>query len=155
MPWYALYTKPQQEKKVFQSLLQLGIDAYCPLVTTVKQWSDRKKKVQEPLIKSYVFVNIAEENREDVFQVSGVVRYLFWLGKPAKVKDEEIKAMKMSLDGITTSFEVFPMKKEDKITMSKGPFQGFEGVIKQISKTNIQLMLVDLGFLVSIKKQEI
>ena len=58
MPWYVLYTKPRQEKKVTDSLNAIGVEAYCPLVTVIKQWSDRKKKVQIPLINSYVFVNI-------------------------------------------------------------------------------------------------
>ena len=58
MPWYVLYTKPRQEKKVADGLIAIGIAAYCPLVTTIKQWSDRKKKVEVPLINSYVFVNI-------------------------------------------------------------------------------------------------
>ena len=155
MPWYVLYTKPRQEKKVTEALLKTGINAYCPLVTMVKQWSDRKKKVQEPLLKSYVFVNVEEGKREEVFQVNGIVRYLFWLGKPAVVRDEEIQALEKALEGVTTSFEVLPLKKEEKIKISEGPFKGFEGIVKHINKSNIQLMLVDLGFLVSIKKQEI
>ena len=58
MPWFALYTRPKNEKKVTEQLVKLGIEVYCPLVTQVKQWSDRKKKVATPLISSYVFVNI-------------------------------------------------------------------------------------------------
>ena len=85
MEWFALYTKPRNEKKVAENLAALGIEVYCPLVTTIKQWSDRKKKVESPLIPSYVFVKIEEANRKEVFQVSGVVQYVFWLGKPAKI----------------------------------------------------------------------
>jgi hypothetical protein len=50
MEWFALYTKPRNEKKVTETLAALGIEVYCPLVTTIKQWSDRKKKVESPLI---------------------------------------------------------------------------------------------------------
>ena len=67
MPWYVVYTKSKQEKKVAEGLKKLGIEAYCPLVTVMKQWSDRKKKVEVPLINSYVFVNIDERQRDDVF----------------------------------------------------------------------------------------
>lgn len=155
MPWYVLYTKPRQEKKVTEGLEKLGIEAYCPLVTTLKQWSDRKKKVQVPLINSYVFVKIEDSKRDEVFSVSGIVRYLFWLGKPAVVRDSEIEAIQKSLDGMVSSFEVLPLKKEDKITISKGPFQGAEGIVKQVNKTTIQLMLSDLGFFVLIRKEEV
>jgi transcription antitermination factor NusG len=91
MQWYALYTEPRHEKKVADRLLKLGVEVYCPLVTQIKQWSDRKKKVEVPLLPSYVFVKLEESNRDIVFQVSGVVRYLFWLGKPAIIRNEEIQ----------------------------------------------------------------
>lgn len=152
MPWYVLYTKPRQEKKVTDSLIAIGIEAYCPIVTVVKQWSDRKKKVQIPLINSYVFVNIGEHQREAVFKVSGIVRYLFWLEKPAVVRAIEIEALKKSLEGIVASFEVSAIQKDTIYKIPEGPFQGFEGIVKNMNATTIQLLLVDLGFLVTIKK---
>ena len=150
MPWYVLYTKPRQEKKIADSLNSIGIEAYCPLVTVVKQWSDRKKKVQTPLINSYVFVNIEEHHREAVFKVSGIVRYLFWLGKPAVVRAIEIEALKKSLEGIVTSFEVSAIQKDTIYKIPEGPFQGFEGIVKNINATTIQLLLVDLGFFITL-----
>jgi len=153
MPWYVLYTKSKQEKKVAEGLKQLGIEAYCPVVTVMNQWSDRKKKVEVPLISSYVFVAINERKREDVFKVPGIVRYLFWLGKPAIVRDIEIEALQKSLEGIATSFEVLPFQKNEVVAISSGPFQGFEGIVKHINKNTIQLVLVDLGFLVTINRE--
>ena len=152
MPWYVLYTKPRQEKKVADSLNAIGIEAYCPLVTVVKQWSDRKKKVQIPLINSYVFVYIEEHQREEVFKVSGIVRYLFWLGKPAVVRAIEIEALKKSLEGIVTSFEVSAIQKDTIYKIPEGPFQGFEGIVKNINATTIQLLLVDLGFFITLTR---
>jgi transcription antitermination factor NusG len=152
MPWYVLYTKPRQEKKVADSLNSIGIEVYCPLVTQMKQWSDRKKKVQVPLITSYVFVNIEEYQREAVFKVSGIVRYLFWLGKPAVVRAIEIEALQQSLEGIVASFEVSAIQKDTVYKIPDGPFQGFEGVVKNVNATTIQLMLVDLGFLITLNK---
>ena len=152
MPWYVLYTKPRQEKKIADSLNAIGIEAYCPLVTVVKQWSDRKKKVQIPLINSYVFVNIEEHHREAVFKVSGIVRYLFWLGKPAVVRAIEIEVLKKSLEGIVTSFEVSAIQKDTIYKIPEGPFQGFEGIVKNINATTIQLLLVDLGFFITLTR---
>ena len=152
MPWYVLYTKPRQEKKIADSLNAIGIEAYCPLVTEVKQWSDRKKEVQVPLINSYVFVYIEQHHREAVFKVSGIVRYLFWLGKPALVRAIEIEALKQSLEGIVTSFEVSAIQKDTIYKIPEGPFQGFEGIVKNINATTIQLMLVDLGFFITLTR---
>jgi len=152
MPWYVLYTKPRQEKKVADSLNASGIEAFCPLVIAVKQWSDRKKKVHIPLITSYVFVNIEEHEREAVFKVSGIVRYLFWLGKPAVVRAIEIEALKHSLEGIVASFEVSAIQKDTIYKIPEGPFQGFEGIVKNVNATTIQLLLVDLGFFITLTR---
>lgn len=152
MTWYVLYTKPRQEKKVADSLNAIGISAYCPMVTVVKQWSDRKKKVKLPLINSYVFVNIEEHKREDVFKVSGIVKYLFWLGKPAVVRAIEIEALQNSLECIVASFEVSAIQKDTIYKIPEGPFQGFEGIVKNINATTIQLLLVDLGFFITLTR---
>ena len=98
MPWFAIYTRPKNEKKVTESLEKMGVEVFCPMITQVKQWSDRKKKVKVPLINSYVFVNIEEKDRNVVFQVSGVVRYLFWLGKPAVIKEYDIEVLKNQIN---------------------------------------------------------
>lgn len=152
MAWYVLYTKSRQEKKVAEGLQKNGIESFCPQVTIVKQWSDRKKKVQIPLINSYVFVNIEDNNRDEVFKVSGIVRYLFWLGKPAVVRDVEIEVLRTSLEGIITSYEIEEIKKNAQITLDKGPFKGAEGIVKHLNKNSMQLLLVDLGFLVTINR---
>lgn len=153
MPWFAIYTRPKNEKKVTESLEKMGVEVFCPMITQVKQWSDRKKKVKVPLINSYVFVNIEEKDRNVVFQVSGVVRYLFWLGKPAVIKEYDIEVLKDSLLGIFNSFEVNKLKSGDQLTISKGPFYGKEGVVFQVDKNRIKLILKELGVIITISKE--
>lgn len=154
MSWFAIYTRPKNEKKVAFCLEKMGIEAYCPMITQVKQWSDRKKKVKMPLINSYVFVNINEKDRNLVFEVPGVVRYLFWLGKPAIIQEHEILALKESLNEIISSVEVEGIKTGDVLTISKGPFIGKEGVVSQVEKNKIRLVLKELGFLITITKEK-
>ncbi|MDD3723323.1 MAG: UpxY family transcription antiterminator [Lutibacter sp.] len=154
MNWYVIYTKPKWEKKVADQLEKTGIEVYCPMVTQIKQWSDRKKKVETPLIPSYVFVNIEEKNRNNVFAISGVVRYLFWLGKPAIVREIEILALKESLKGILSSVEISEYKTGDTISIPEGPFKGKEGIIKQVGKNRLQLVLKELGMLITLTKEE-
>ena len=154
MPWFALYTRPKNEKKVTEQLSNLGITVYCPMVTQMKQWSDRKKKVESPLISSYVFVNLAEKDRNTVFEVHGIVRYLYWLGKPAIIQDHEIALLKDSLKGILSSVEVQGLQPGDSLIISKGPFQGKEGVVSQVEKNKIRLILKELGVLITITREE-
>jgi transcriptional antiterminator RfaH len=152
MTWFALYTKPRSEKKVADKLSQSGIKVYCPMVTQIKQWSDRKKKTETPLIPSYVFVNLEEKNRNDVFEVTGVVRYLFWLGKPAIVRNEEILSLQEGLKETVASVEITDYKKGDTINIPEGPFIGQEGIVKEVKKNKLQLVLKELGMLITLTR---
>lgn len=145
MEWFALYTKPRNEKKVAENLAALGIEVYCPLVTTIKQWSDRKKKVESPLIPSYVFVKIEEAYRKDVFQVAGVVQYVFWLGKPAKIQPYEIEALKTQLAAPVINVLIETWTPNAQIQISEGPFKNQMAVVEKVSTNKVTLILKSLG----------
>ncbi|WP_366184876.1 UpxY family transcription antiterminator [Flavobacterium ovatum] len=146
MNWYVVYTKPKWEKKVAEQLRKLEIECYCPLVIKERQWSDRKKKIEVPLFNSYVFVRLKEADRNLVFQSVGVVRYLFWLGKPAIVRAEEIETIKYWLEKPNAiDVTMLPYKKGDKIILESGPFLDQEAVIQEVNKTHCILVLESLG----------
>ncbi len=152
MNWYVVYTKPKWEKKVADKLNQLGIECYCPLITQVKQWSDRKKKVEMPLFNSYVFVQLPDSERNLVFQVAGVVRYLFWLGKPAIVKDQEIEIIKKSLKATNISdISVSTFQVGDKIKLESGAFSNQNAIVQEVSNNYYVLVLEALGCVLKIK----
>lgn len=152
MNWYVVYTKPKWERKVAEKLQQIGIECYCPLVTQIKQWSDRKKKVEVPLFNSYVFVQLPESDRNLVFQIAGIVRYLFWLGKPAIVRDEEIDIIKRSLkDSNVSEISVTTMQVGDKIKLDSGAFSNQDAIVQEVSNTHYILVLESLGCVLKIK----
>lgn len=152
MNWYVVYTKPKWEKKVADKLKQLGVECYCPLITQVKQWSDRKKKIEVPLFNSYVFVQIADSERNSVFQVAGVVRYLFWLGKPAVVKNEEIEIIKTNLKAPNISdVSVSAFQVGDKIKLESGAFSNQSAIVQEVSNNYYILVLETLGCVLKIK----
>jgi len=150
MPWYALYTKPRNEKKVADGLSRLGIEVYCPMVEQVKQWSDRKKKITLPLIPSYVFVRLEEKERERVFEVPGIVRYLYWLGKPAVITQQEIEALRQSLNQTIQHYEVVAYRPGDKINIPSGPFKGREAEVKELRDKKLYLTLENLGLQITL-----
>ena len=76
MPWYALYTRPRHEKTVYERLSEKEFDTYLPLVKRVSQWKDRKKKIEEPLFKSYLFCNFEYKYRFDVLETNGIVKII-------------------------------------------------------------------------------
>lgn len=152
MNWYVIYTKPKWEKKVAEKLTQAGIECYCPLITQIKQWSDRKKKVEVPLFNSYVFVQLPEADRNTVFAVPGVVRYLFWLGKPAIVRDEEIVLIQKNLNATNIAdISVTSMQVGDRIKLDSGAFSNQDAIVQEISKTHYILVLESLGCVLKIK----
>lgn len=152
MNWYVVYTKPKWEKKVADQLNKIGIRCYCPLIIQMRQWSDRKKKVEVPLFNSYVFVQLEDLDRNLVFQIPGVIRYLFWLGKPAVVRDGEIKAIKNSLESPTIDeISVTPFKIGDKIKLDSGAFSNQDAIVQEISNTHYILVLESLGCVLKIK----
>ncbi|HJS00175.1 MAG TPA: UpxY family transcription antiterminator [Flavobacterium sp.] len=152
MNWYVVYTKPKWEKKVAEQLSKNEIECYCPLIVQERQWSDRKKKVEVPLFNSYIFVRLAEADRNLVFQSSGVVRYLFWLGKPAIVKDEEIDTIKKWLS-IPDKYEisVSALQVGDKIVLESGPFKSQEAVVQEVNKSHYVLILEFMGCVLKTK----
>ncbi|WP_367773592.1 UpxY family transcription antiterminator [Flavobacterium sp. WC2421] len=146
MNWYVVYTKPKWEKKVAEQLTNAGVECYCPLIIKIHQWSDRKKKVEVPLFNSYVFVHLADEDRNLVFQSPGAVRYLFWLGKPAIVRDDEISTIKSWLDKPNkVDIAITTLQVGDKITLESGPFTAQEAVIQEVKNTHYVLVLESLG----------
>lgn len=152
MNWYVVYTKPKWEKKVAEKLNQIGIECYCPLITQIKEWSDRKKKIEVPLFNSYVFVQLTDKDRNSVFQIAGVVRYLFWLGKPAVVRDEEINIIKRSLKAENIcDISVTSIQVGDRIKLETGAFSNQDAIVQEVSNTHYILVLESLGCVLKIK----
>ncbi len=139
-----------------ESLRELGIEVYCPVVTEIRQWSDRKKKICTPLFKSYVFVHLEAKDRNQVFKVSGVVNYLFWLGKPAEVREAEIRTIK----SWNENEEIDQMHMEkftpgDRIIISNGLFKDQRALIKHIGKKRMRLLLPSLGCAINVRTREV
>ena len=149
--WFVIYTKANQEIKVTEQLNEIGISCYCPTVTIIKQYSDRKKKILKPLIPSYVFVFTEERRRNDVFSVFGVVRYMFWLGKPAVVREKEIELMKQYLNGEFQSVSLTNFTKGQIHKISEGIFKGKIGRVIEIQKNKIKLQLESLGMILILR----
>ncbi len=142
-PWNVLYTTPRAEKKVYNRLVEIGIETYLPLYKTIRQWSDRKKKVEVPLFNSYIFVRSSEKQRFEILSVYGVVRYLYYLGKPAIIRQKEINGIRRFLnqtEGYKISVEV-----GDKVEIASGVFEGVFGEVIRVGKGKLVLQIEQLG----------
>ena len=151
--WHVLYTKPRHEIKAKERLIQNGFEVYCPMITTLKQWSDRKKKVSTPLLPSYLFIKTTEKKRNLPLKDPSVLNYIFWLGKPAIVRDSEIKSLKgiISKDNVQ-EFEIRKLKIGSQIELSKSLVKGKKAIIKSISNNTIKAEIKELGMTIVLKK---
>ena len=150
--WYAVYTKPRSEKKVAERLSDNGFELYCPLIKTLRQWSDRKKKVQLPMFPGYVFVYVSENERFRILQDSGVLNFVFWLGKPAVIRDHEIEVIKDIAENgeeININSDTFEVGKLVKIP--EGPFKGMTGRVDKLDKRKLIVLVEQLGCMVSFR----
>ena len=151
--WFVVYTRYQQELKVAQQLSDMGITNYCPTITFIKQYSDRKKKVTKPLISSYVMVQLEEKERDKVFSCMGIVRYIFSHGKPAVVLASEIDLMQDHLNGIYNDIKVTTFRVGQSHTITEGPFSGLSGKVVQTDNRKVKLELISLGMCITLKKE--
>ena len=151
--WFVVYTRPQQELKVAEQLSAMGITNYCPTITLLKQYSDRKKKVSKTLLSSYVMVELEEKERNKVFTCCGIVRYLFYLGKPAVIPAFEIDLMQDHLNGVYNDIKVTTLSVGDSHTITQGPFSGVKGKVVETDNTKVKLELASLGMRITLKKQ--
>ena len=150
MSWNVIYTKSRSEKKVEERLKNIGIEVYCPVRTEVKFWSDRKKTILVPVLPSMVLVKIEKNKRNQVFDIPGVVRYMFWLKKHAVVRDSEVDSLKLLLESnniIEQNVASYNVGDEIKISSLKDQL----GIIKKISNNQIWVVLKQLGYVIKLK----
>jgi transcription antitermination factor NusG len=157
--WYALYTKSRAEKKANIELQQLGIETYLPLRKELRQWSDRKKWIESPVISSYIFVHIIQQEYRKVFDVRNIVAFVSYKGKAVSIPDREIEAMQRVVENkISFSVEKGDLKKGKNITFVSGPLIGITGEITDIQgqkKLFIRIKHAGFSLVVNLEKDTV
>jgi transcription antitermination factor NusG len=151
MPWYVLITKPKFEKKVENRLINMGIPVCCPTRIERRQWSDRVKKVEVPLLPSMVLVDLTDKERANVFLAPGALRYLFWMGKPAEVSQQEVDALQDMKSNQANILEVKKIEEGDEIDLQNLGSGVKKGIVKQISGNQCWVVLKNLGYVVKLR----
>lgn len=146
--WYAIYTRPRWEKKVAEILTDKKIENYCPLNKVVRQWSDRKKVVFEPLFTTYVFVKTTEKMYTEIRKITGVINFVYWLNKPAVIREEEINSIKDFLSNhYNVHLEKTPVVINDIVRVTSGPLMEYEGNVIAIKSKTVKIILPSLGYM--------
>jgi transcription antitermination factor NusG len=146
--WYAVYTRARWEKKVADILSRRKIENYCPINKVTRQWSDRKKIIDEPLFTSYVFVHAPESELTLLRKIDGIINLVYWLGKPALIRDSEIETIKRFLnEHRNIKLEKAKVNLNDTVRIVAGPLMEHEGQVISIKNRTVKVLLPSLGYL--------
>ncbi|NOQ25957.1 MAG: UpxY family transcription antiterminator [Bacteroidales bacterium] len=151
--WFALYTKSRSEKKVNQEFINKGIECYLPLEKKLKLWSDRKKWVEEPFFRSYIFVKTEEHELQNALNTIGVVSVIKFGGIPAKVQEEHINIIKSILatnEDLELSTENF--NPGEKVEVESGSLKGLFGeLVHHLNKYKVLVRIESINQNILIK----
>ena len=142
--WYAAYTKSRSEKKALARLTEAGFEAYLPIKRRRHQWSDRLKWVEEPLIRSYIFIRVNERDYYDAINTPGLVCYVTFEGKAAPIPDRQIEVLKMLMkEGAELEVSNERFTPGEKIIVISGTLMGMQG--EMVEYRGRKKVLVRLG----------
>lgn len=145
--WFAVYTRPRWEKKVATTLTQQQITNYCPLNKVTRQWSDRKKTVEEPLFTSYVFVKLAEKQLSLLRKTDGILNLVHWLGRPAVIQEAEIELIRQFLqEHQHVKVAQTALQVNDAIKVTQGSFSDKKGTVVALKTNTVKIALPSLRF---------
>ncbi len=157
--WYAVYVKSRTEKKVALELTHNGIKNYLPMVKHLKQWSDRKKWVEEPLFRSYIFVHIDENQHYNVLQSMGVVKYISFDGKAVPIPQAQIEAIKYYLEeSDPENINDSNWKLGKKVEVISGSMTGLLGNLVEVHgkhKVKVEIEAVGSSLIIYIPKNKL
>ncbi len=142
--WYVFYVTAKHERKAEKLLIRDGYNCYLPIITVLKQWKQRKKHVEEPLFKSYIFVKVRKNQIYDVLQTPSVISYIRFAGEPAVISQQHIDLIQELIQN-KTKFNISSerVKVGEQITLKSGPFEGEKGVVKEIRGTKKLLVVLN------------
>ncbi len=156
--WFALYVKPKHEFKAMGELAQLNIQNYLPIVTKLKQWHDRKKKIDEPLLKGYIFIYADEKERLFSLENRCIIKCVSDHGRPAKIPEWQIINLQNMLSH-KGDFNVFDgLVRGTAIEIVDGPFKGVQGILEKTETTHnlaVSIELLNRSVLVHLPKESV
>ncbi|MFT4856484.1 MAG: transcriptional antiterminator NusG [Algoriphagus sp.] len=130
LKWYVMYTASRSEKKVSDRLKERGVEVYLPIIEELRQWSDRKKKVQKALFNGYVFVKTRRDQLWECLQVPGAVKFVHFSGDHATVREEVLDMIKRIVEtGVAIETDGSNIEPGEKVKVIGGPLQHMIGEV--------------------------
>ena len=142
--WYAVYVRSRHEKKVYHLFEEKGLESSLPLIKTTRQWSDRKKKVEVPLFRGYVFIRIdIRKDKFNILKTDGVVKFIGMGKNPSRIPDEQIHWVHMIVEKSDTVKNEKGIPVGQKVRVIAGPFKGVEGVAMRVGNQSRLVIVIE------------
>lgn len=143
LDWYVVHTVARREKRVANEIADLGVEFFLPMYKTVRQWSDRRKKVELPLFPNYIFVHTSENHRHALFSINEPIKFVSIEKKPVVVREHEIDVVRQILkaDDLEIGIEDY-FQQGKKVRITRGQLAGMEGIVlKQNGKSRLLISI--------------
>jgi len=153
MNWYVVYTKSRAEKKIENILQEKGYEVFLPMVKTMRQWSDRKKKIERPLFPGYLFIKTTPVNFTNILNIDGIVNFIRFGNTVAKVREQDIFNIKIMINGSAQiTIENKTYSKGQMVKITEGIFAGYQGLVEYYKGKNILIVsLLELQMSVKVE----
>jgi len=142
--WIAVYTKPRHEKSVMNELIKKDFEVYLPLLKERRKWSDRKKWVEFPIFKSYLFVFINLNNFIPVLQTPGIVKVVRFGEKIATLSEKSIEHIRLMIEGGYNPTPTDYFIKGEPVFVKEGPLKGLEGEVIRLDGNDRLILRIDI-----------
>jgi transcription elongation factor/antiterminator RfaH len=130
--WYALYLRSRYEKKVKAELEKKNVETFLPLIEELHIWSDRKKKVMEPLFRGYIFVKSDLRDKETILMTDGVVRFVGINHRPSWIPESQIDWLRRLVDKSIDMQREKYLEVGEQVRIIAGPLIGVEGIVNRV-----------------------
>lgn len=150
--WHVIYTRSRWEKKIHKSLNEQGFETYCPIRTELRQWTDRKVKIEFPLFSSYIFIKSSSTDLELIRRQPGVVNFVYYLSKPATIRDNDMQELQEFINRYQdSSITVSNLKPNDELILKDGILKNQKAIVQKILKHSAILEIPNLGMKIEVK----
>ncbi len=144
--WYAVYTRPKAQKKVSELLTKKKIECFSPLSYLIKQGAEKTKQYNDPLLNAYIFVNATEDEQAYIRQIEGVVNFVYWLGRPAIFKENEVNMLRHILnDYFNIKLEKVQVNSDEQMVIFEDNLLAEKSILESYQKP-IKVFLPSLGY---------
>jgi transcription antitermination factor NusG len=138
--WYALQVRSRKENYVASQITGQGYECLLPTYKCIRNWSDRRKEVEQPLFPGYLFCRFDFQQRRSLILTPGVLQIVGAGRTPVPVSEDEIRALQMAVSSGMPKQPWPYLEVGQRVRVNYGTLAGLEGILVNL-KGNQRVVL--------------